>query len=196
MAALLEYIPLVIFFVFYKMFDVFVATGALIVTSILQIIVLKVQKKPILNRQWVFLALIVVFGGMTIFFHNDLFIKWKVTIINAFFGIALLVSEYGFKKNLMKNFLGEQINLPEKVWSKFNLSWACFFFTCAALNLYVAFNFDQETWVNFKVFGLLALTFAFAIGSIMSIYKYMPEDTAEDEEKLKAKEITQEDNHH
>ncbi len=190
MAALLEYIPLIIFFVFYKMFDVFVATGALMVASILQIIILKIQKKPIEKRQWVFLGLIVVFGGMTIIFHDDLFIKWKVTIINAFFGIALLVSRYAFKKNLMTNLMGEQLKLPEAIWDKFNLAWAVFFFVCATLNLYVAYNYDQEIWVNFKVFGLLILTFVFAIGSIMSIYKYIPQD----EEESGSEKLTQEEN--
>lgn len=186
MAAFLEYIPLVIFFIFYKFFDIFIATGALIATSALHLLVLKIQRKPIHNRQWIFFSLIAVFGSLTIFFHDDTFIKWKVTIINAFFAIALLVSQYGFKKNLLKSFMGEQINLPESVWEKFNLGWVGFFITCAALNWYVAFNFEQETWVNFKVFGLTGLTFVFAIASIMSIYKHIPKDVSEPE---KAKEV-------
>ncbi|OUS30704.1 septation protein A [Thalassotalea sp. 42_200_T64] len=181
MAAFLEYIPLVVFFVVYKFFDIFIATGALIATSALHLIVLKLQGKSIPTRQWVFFGLIAVFGGLTIFFHDDTFIKWKVSIINVFFALALLVSHYGFKKNLLKSFMGEQIQMPEAVWAKFNLSWVGFFLVCAGLNLYVAFNFEQETWVNFKVFGLTGLTFVFAIVSIMSIYKHIPqeEDNAE-----------------
>ncbi len=75
--------------------------------------------------------------------------------------------------------MGEQLPLPEKIWTKFNLAWVGFFFMCALLNLYIAFNFDQETWVNFKVFGLTGLTFLFTIISIMSIYKYIPKDEEE-----------------
>lgn len=183
MAAFLEYIPLVVFFVVYKLFDIFIATGALIATSALHLIVLKLQGKSIPTRQWVFFGLIAVFGGLTIFFHDDTFIKWKVSIINLFFALALLVSHYGFKKNLLKSFMGEQIQMPEAVWAKFNLSWVGFFLVCAGLNLYVAFNFDQETWVNFKVFGLTGLTFVFAIVSIMGIYKHIPQED-DDAEKL------------
>ena len=181
MVAFFEYIPLVVFFIFYKMFDVFIATGALIVTSALHLIVMKATGKKILTRHWIFFGLIAVFGGLTIFFHDDTFIKWKVTIINAFFAIALLVSKYAFNKNLLQSFMGEQIQLPEPVWTKFNLAWVAFFALCSALNLYVAFNFSQEDWVSFKVFGLTGLTFGFAIISIMAIYKHIPqeEETAE-----------------
>lgn len=182
MVAFFEYIPLVVFFIFYKMFDVFIATGALIVTSALHLVVMKATGKAILTRHWIFFGLIAVFGGLTIFFHDDTFIKWKVTIINAFFAIALLVSKYGYKKNLLQSFMGEQIQLPEHIWSKFNLAWVGFFTTCSALNLYVAFNFSQEDWVNFKVFGLTGLTFTFAIISIMAIYKHIPQEEETTEE--------------
>ncbi len=185
MVAFFEYIPLIIFFIFYKMFDVFIATGALIVTSALHLVVMKATGKPILHRHWIFFGLIAVFGGLTIFFHDDTFIKWKVSIINGFFATALLVSNYGFKKNLLKGFMAEQIQLPEAIWSKFNLAWAGFFITLAILNLYVAFNFEQEIWVNFKVFGLTILTFVFAIVSILSIYKYIPQDADENEKENK-----------
>lgn len=185
MAAFLEYIPLVFFFVFFKMFDIYVATGALIVASAVHLISLKVMKKPVLTRQWVVFGFIIIFGGMTIIFHDDTFVKWKVSIINFMFCFGLLISRYGFKKNPMKNFLGEQIQLPESVWDKFNFAWATFFGFCALLNLYIAYNFDQDTWVNFKVFGLMTMTFVFAIGSIMSIYKYIPQEESNEEENNK-----------
>lgn len=185
MATFLEYIPLVFFFVFFKMFDIYVATGALIVASVAHLSILKVMKKPILTRQWVVLGFIIIFGGMTIIFHDDTFVKWKVSIIQFMFCFGLLISRYGFKNNLMKGFLGEQIQLPESIWDKFNFAWAIFFGFCAFLNLYIAFNFDQDTWVNFKVFGLMILTFAFAIASIMSIYKYIPKEDSSEEENNK-----------
>jgi intracellular septation protein len=181
MHAVFEYIPLVIFYVVWKIADLYWATGSLIVTSALQILYFVIRKKPIPTKNWVFFGLIAVFGGLTIFMHDDIFLKWKVTIINEFFAIALLVSHYIFKKNIIKQFLGESLTLPEKIWSKLNFSWALFFALCGFLNLYIAFNFDQEVWVNFKVFGLTGLTFVFAIGSVFSLYKYMPQD--EDDNK-------------
>jgi intracellular septation protein len=176
MQAILEYLPLIIFFIFYKVFDIYWATGALIVLSALQITYHYIQKKPIPKRYWIFFALISVFGGLTIFFHDDTFLKWKVSIINVLFGVALLVSRYGFNSNIIEQFLQDSLTLPKKVWDKLNLAWAVFFTLCALLNWYIAFHFDQETWVNFKVFGLTGLTFVFAIGSIASLYKHLPQE--------------------
>ncbi len=176
MHAIFEYIPLIIFFVFYKFADIYWATGSLIVTSALQILYYIIKKEPIPKRNWVFFALIAVFGSLTIFLHDDAFLKWKVTIINGIFALGLLISDFVFKKNMIKGFLEESLTLPEKIWTKLNIAWAFFFALCGTLNIYVAFNFSQETWVNFKVFGLTGLTFVFAIGSVLSLYKYMPDE--------------------
>jgi len=179
MHAVLEYIPLVIFFVVNKFADIYWATGSLIATSALQILYYVIKKEKVPTRNWIFFGLIAVFGGLTIFLHNDLFLKWKVTIINEVFALALIISYYGFKKNLIKQFLSESLTLPEPIWVKLNLAWAALFALLGALNLYVAFHYDLETWVNFKVFGLTGLTLAFAVGSILSLYKYLPQETDE-----------------
>ncbi len=176
MHALFEYIPLVIFFTIYKFVDIYWATGSLIITSALQIIYFLVKKEPVPMRYWIFFGIISVFGGLTIFLHDDSFIKWKVTIINLFFAITLLISNHIFKKNLLKRFLGESLTLPENIWGKLNFSWAVFFAGCAALNLYIAFNYPQDIWVNFKVFGLTGLTFVFLLLSVLSLYKYLPKE--------------------
>ena len=176
MHAFFEYIPLVIFFVIYSLIDIYWATASLIVTSALQIVYFVAKREPVPTKNWIFFAIIAIFGGLTIFLHDDVFIKWKVTIINLLFAITLIVSNKFFNKNLMKNFLGEALTLPENIWSKLNLSWALFFAFCAILNLYIAFNFEQQTWVYFKVFGLTALMFVFAIGSIMALNKHLPQD--------------------
>lgn len=179
MHAIFEYLPLIIFYLFYTFADLYWATGSLIVTSALQILYYVYKKQPIPKRNWVFFGLIAVFGGLTIFFHDDAFIKWKVTIINSLFAVALLVSNSIFKKNLIKQLMGEALPLPEKVWDKLNLAWAMFFLVCAVLNIYIAYSFSLETWVNFKVFGLMGLTFAFAISSVIALYKYLPQDEAD-----------------
>lgn len=177
MHALFEYIPLVIFFVVNKFVDIYWATASLIASSALQILYYIIKKEKVPTRNWIFFGLIAVFGGLTIFLHDEAFIKWKVTIINEFFAITLLVSYYLFKKNIIKQFLSESINLPDPIWTKLNLAWALFFALCGVLNWYVAFNFDLETWVNFKVFGLTGLMFAFSIITILSLHKYMRDDS-------------------
>ncbi len=184
MHAIFEYIPLIIFFVVNKFSDIYWATGSLIATSALQILYYLIKKKTVPTRNWIFFSLIAVFGGLTIFLHDDAFIKWKVTIINELFALVLIVSYYGFNKNLIKRFLSESLTLPEPVWVKLNLAWAALFAILGALNLYVAFNYDLETWVNFKVFGLTGLTLVFAVGSIFSLYKYLPQETDEVTEVL------------
>lgn len=176
MHAIFEYTPLIIFFVVNKLYGLYWATGSLIITSALQILYYFIKKEKVPTRNWIFFGLIAVFGGLTIFLHDDTFIKWKVTIINEFFAIALLVSYYGFKKNIIKQFLSESLTLPEPVWIKLNFAWAMFFAFCGVLNWYIAFNFELDTWINFKVFGLTGLTLVFAVASIFSLYKYLPKD--------------------
>lgn len=190
----LEYLPLIIFFIVNKFADFYWATGSLIITTALQLGFYRFKKEKIPTRHWVIFALVFVFGGLTIYLHDDAFIKWKVTIINLFFSIALLVSNYAFNKNIIREFLGESLTLPEAIWARLNLAWATFFAFIAALNYYVAFNFELETWVNFKVFGLTGLTFAFSIISILFLYKYMPTEETQDDksEKLLESETTPE----
>lgn len=174
----LEYFPLIIFFIVNSLAGIYWATGSLIVAAFIQIIYYKIKKEKIPPKQWIIFSLIVVFGGLTIYLQNDAFLKWKVTIINAFFAGGLLISNYFFNKNIIKEFLGESLSLPEKIWAKLNIAWALFFLFCAVLNYYVAFNFELDTWVNFKVFGLTGLMFVFSITSVLSLYKYLPSDEA------------------
>jgi intracellular septation protein len=185
MQIFLEYFPLVIFFIVNAMAGIYWATGSLIVAAFVQIIYFKLKKEKISAKQWIIFALVVVFGSLTIYLQNDAFLKWKVTIINSFFAGALLVSNYFFKKNIIREFLGESLTLPENIWSRLNTAWALFFLFCAGLNYYVAFNFDLDTWVNFKVFGLTGLMFVFSLTSILLLYKYLPlEEDENDQENL------------
>jgi intracellular septation protein len=194
MHALFEYLPLVVFFILFKAVDIYWATGSLIILAGLQIIYYLIKKEPIPKRTLIFFVLIAVFGGLTIFLHDETFLKWKVTIINSFFAIALMVSEKVFNKNIIKDFLGEALTLPEKIWGKLNLAWALFFILCAVLNWYVAFNFDLDTWVNFKVFGLTGLMFVFSIGSVLVLSKYLPEDEDENDTENKDEKTIQKNN--
>ncbi len=194
MHALFEYLPLVVFFILFKAVDIYWATGSLIILAGLQIIYYLIKKEAIPKRTLIFFVLIAVFGGLTIFLHDETFLKWKVTIINLFFAIALIVSDKIFKKNIIKDFLGEALTLPEYIWGKLNLAWALFFALCAFLNLYVAFNFDLDTWVNFKVFGLTGLMFTFSIGSVLVLSKHLPDDEDDKDTENETEETIQKDN--
>ncbi|MEC6831747.1 septation protein A [Photobacterium toruni] len=173
MKQLIEFIPLLIFFVLFKTNGIFVATGALIVTTAIQLIVTWVIYKKIEKMQLITFAMVAIFGGLTLFLHDENFIKWKVTIIYGLFALALLISQL-MHKPLIKSMLGKEMTLPENVWLRINLAWTVFFVVCAIVNIYIAFNFPLDVWVDFKVFGLLALTLLFTFATGGYIYRHLP----------------------
>ena len=128
-------------------------------------------------------VLVGFFGGLTVFFHDDAFIKWKVTVINVLFALALLISRYGFGKNLIKQMLAKELQAPDRIWDNVNLGWVGFFALCGLLNLYVAFNLSQEMWVNFKVFGLLGMTLVFTLLSGVYLYRHLPAEQKAEQKK-------------
>ena len=194
MQLFIEYFPLLVFFIINSIAGIYWATGSLIVAAFVQIFYYKFKKEKIPAKQWIIFGLIVVFGGLTIYLQNDAFLKWKVTIINAFFAAALLISNTLFKKNIIKEFLSESLSLPENIWSRLNLAWALFFLFCSGLNYYIAFNYALDTWVNFKVFGLTGLMFLFSITSILFWYKYLPIEEDENETNNIANEKSEKSN--
>jgi len=178
MKQLLEFIPLVIFFIVYKMVDIYAATAALMVSMTITFIYSYYKNgKKAEKMQIITLAMILIFGSLTLILHDDAFIKWKVTLVYAVFAIGLLVTQFIFKKPAIKQMLGKEIELPDNIWNNLNLAWAIFFAILGAVNIYVAFYMSQEIWVNFKVFGLLAVTLLFTVLSGIYLYKHMPEDT-------------------
>ncbi|MFC1235804.1 septation protein A [Vibrio sp. F74] len=175
MKQLIDFIPLIIFFALYKMYDIYVATGALIVATAIQIVLTYFLYKKVEKMQLITFAIVAVFGGMTLFFHDDNFIKWKVTIVYSLFSLGLLVTHL-MGKPVIKGMLGKEISLPDAVWAKINWAWMVFFALCALLNIYVAFSLPLDVWVNFKVFGLLAATFGFTLLTGIYIYKHLPKE--------------------
>lgn len=152
---------------------ILLATAVAIVASLAQIGYLLARRKKVDGMLWVSLAIIVVFGGATIYFRDNTFIKWKPTILYWCFAVALLVSQYVMKKNLVRVMMEKQVSLPEPIWGKLNLAWSIFFVAMGLLNLYVAFNYTLDTWVNFKMFGTMGLMFAFIIAQSLFLSKYM-----------------------
>ncbi|XAW90415.1 septation protein A [Vibrio sp. CDRSL-10 TSBA] len=175
MKQLLDFIPLIIFFALFKFYDIYVATGALIAATAVQIVVTYFLFKKVEKMQLITFLLVAVFGGMTIFLHDDNFIKWKVTIVYVIFALGLTISHL-MGKSAIKGMLGKEITLPEAVWSKVNWAWVGFFSVCAVLNIYIAYKLPLDTWVNFKVFGLLAATFAYTLLTGVYIYKHLPKE--------------------
>ncbi|MGF1720537.1 septation protein A [Vibrio kyushuensis] len=175
MKQLIDFIPLIIFFALYKMQDIYVATGALIIASAVQIIVTYILYKKVEKMQLITFIMVAIFGGMTIFLHDDNFIKWKVTIVYAVFATGLAVSHL-IGKSVIKGMLAKELTLPEKVWANITWAWVGFFSFCALLNIYVAYEMPLDFWVNFKVFGLLAATFGYTILTGIYVYKYMPKE--------------------
>ncbi|MGY5761480.1 septation protein A [Vibrio cincinnatiensis] len=175
MKQLLDFIPLIIFFALFKIYDIYVATGALIAATAIQIIVTYFLFKKVEKIQLITFALVTVFGGMTIFLHDDNFIKWKVTIVYLVFALGLAISNW-LGKSAIKGMLGKELTLPETVWAKITWAWVAFFLVCAALNIYIAYQLSLDVWVNFKVFGLLAATFAYTLLTGFYIYKHLPKE--------------------
>lgn len=176
MKQFLDFLPLIVFFAFYKLYDIYVASGALIVATALALVFTWFKYRKIEKMTLITFLMVLVFGTLTLVFHNDLFIKWKVTIIYTLFALALLISQLVLKKPLVQRMLGKELTLPDKVWNNLNLAWAVFFLVCGLANIYVAFWLPQSVWVNFKVFGLTALTLVFTLLSGVYIYRHMPED--------------------
>ncbi|MBV6691615.1 septation protein A [Serratia quinivorans] len=176
MKQFLDFLPLIVFFAFYKLYDIYVASGALIVATALALVFTWFKYRKIEKMTLITFLMVLVFGTLTLVFHNDLFIKWKVTIIYTLFALALLISQLVLKKPLVQRMLGKELTLPDKVWNSLNLAWAVFFLICGLANIYVAFWLPQSVWVNFKVFGLTALTLVFTLLSGVYIYRHMPEE--------------------
>ena len=164
MKFLFDMFPVILFFVEYKLVDIYAATLVAIVTTVLQIAWVWFKHKKVENMQWISLALIVVFGGATLLLHNENFIKWKPTVLYWLFSSVLLVAGIFFRKNLIKSMMSSQINAPDNIWGKLLTGWIVFFLFMGAINLFVAFSYPTDIWVNFKLFGGIGLMLLFVLG--------------------------------
>ena len=201
MRALFDLLPVILFFVAYKIAagdqaaahelagqllgggiaaaqaPILLATAVAIAATIAQIAWVWMRHRKVDTMLWVSLAIILVFGGATLFFHNPTFIKWKPTALYWLFGASLIVSAVAFHRNLIRKMLEAQVRLPERVWGRLNLAWAGFFVLMGFLNLYVAYNFSEETWVNFKLFGGMGLMLAFVLAQGFYLSRHIQEET-------------------
>ncbi len=184
MKFLFDFFPLLLFFAAYKYYDIFIATAVAIVASSVQVGWVWFKSRRVETIHVVTLAVIVIFGGLTLALRDEVFIKWKPTIVNWLFAVMMLATQFFGKKTAIERVLGGQIGLPARVWRHMNFSWSVFFFVLGVLNIYVAFYYgldlDAQTrtdhWVNFKVFGLMGLTLAFTVVQMIFVARHIEVD--------------------
>lgn len=155
---------------------VLLATATAIIATMLQIIWVKFRHGKVDTMLWISFAIIVFFGGATLLLHDEAFIKIKPTALYWLFALVLLFSKILFKKNLIRSLMQEKMSLPDRIWGQLNLAWSGFFIALGVLNLYIAWNFPTDTWVNFKLFGSMGLMFAFVILQGLMLSKYIEEE--------------------
>jgi intracellular septation protein len=172
---LFDFFPVILFFVAFKLSDIFVATAVAIAASVAQIAWVLARRRKVTAMQWVSLAIIIVFGGATLLLRDETFIKWKPTVLYWLAGLAFL-GGLAFRQNLVKAVMSEGIELPEAVWTKLCVAWGVFFLFKGTLNLWVAYNFSTDAWVNFKLFGGMGLMLAFVIAQALWLSKFIPEE--------------------
>jgi len=177
MKFLFDLFPIILFFVAYKFAGIFAATAVAIAATVGQIGWVWFRHRKVDTMLWVSLAIVTVFGGATLLFQNPTFIKWKPTVLYWFFAGALIFSAVVLKKNLIRKMLEAQMKLPEPIWGTLNLVWAGFFGLMGVLNLFIAYNFSEDTWVNFKLFGGMGLMIVFVLAQGMLLSRYIEEES-------------------
>ena len=179
MKFLFDIFPVVLFFIAFKLYDIYVATAVAIAASFAQIGWVWMRHRKVENMLWVSLGVIVVFGGATLLLKDETFIKWKPTVLYWLFSAALAVAALAFRKNLIRAMMEKQVMLPDPVWNKLLASWIAFFVVMGALNLFVAYNFSTDAWVNFKLFGGIGLMLVFVVLQALMLARYIEDKKAE-----------------
>jgi intracellular septation protein len=177
-----DFFPILLFFIAYKFFDIYVATAVAIAATFLQVTFTWLKTRKVATMQLTTLAIIVIFGGLTLYLHDEQFIKWKPTVINWLFAGAFLGSQIFGQKTAIERMMGSSLTLPKPIWCRLNLSWVTFFLIMGSANLYVMSHYDRDTWVNFKLFGMLGLTFMFIVLQSLYLSRYLPQPGTSDSE--------------
>jgi len=179
MKLLYDIFPVLLFFVAYKVADIYVATGVAIAAAVGQALWSRYRTGKVQRMQLLSLGLLVVLGGVTIAFRNEAFIKIKPTAVNWLFAAIFMGSQWFSQQPATQRLMGKAMKAPDAIWRRLNTAWAVFFILAGGLNLLVAFNFSTETWVNFKLFGLISLTLLFAVAQAFYLARHatpIPED--------------------
>ncbi|MDH3647966.1 MAG: septation protein A [Gammaproteobacteria bacterium] len=175
-----DFLPVIAFFVAYKLYDIYVATAVIIVAMALQVLSYWVFTRKVSRMHLVSAVLVFIFGGITLALRNELFIQWKPTVVNWLFGLVFLASQYLGEKPIIQRMLEHSVDLDDETYRKLNLMWAAYFFFMGAANIFVVYTFSEEAWVNFKLFGMLGLTIVFFILQGIWLAKKLPSEEPAD----------------
>ncbi len=173
---LYDFIPVLLFFITFKLYGIYTATLVGIIATAAQVILTTLWKKKLDRQQCITLVVFVIFGGMTLYFHNPIFVKWKPSIIFWIFGMVFLGSHFVGKKVLVQRMMENMLEgkkLPDVVWKRMNLAWAAFFLVLGSINIFIAYHFSTDAWVNFKLYGILGLLILFSVVQAMCLSRYL-----------------------
>jgi len=170
-----DFLPIVLFFMTYKLYGIFAATAVAILASVIQVGTFWIRFRRTEMMQIVTLVCVLFLGGTTLLFRNELFIKWKPSVIYWAFGIIFVGSQFFGKRNLIQRLMDNKVQLPQFVWNRLNIGWSIFFIILGFVNLYVVYNYSTDTWVNFKLFGTLGLILLFVIIQSLYMSRYVSE---------------------
>ncbi|MFZ2726952.1 MAG: septation protein A [Methylococcaceae bacterium] len=173
---LFEFFPIILFFIAFKLYDIYVATAVVIAATIVLVGYTWFRYRKVETMQWVTLALVVIMGGATLILHDEQFVKWKLSIIEWLFGLVFLGSQFVGEKPVVERMMSSSLSLPAKVWKRLNLMWASFFISVGFLNFYVMYHYNTEDWVTFKTFGVPSLMVIFIVLQMIFLYKYLPDN--------------------
>lgn len=181
MKLLFDFFPILLFFIGYKFYGIYAATIIAMVASLLQVGYFWFKHRKVEITHVITLVLILVLGTATLFLHNEMFIKWKPTAIYWAFTLLFLGSQIIGTKPFIQRLMDDKITLPQNVWQRLNLSWALFFGCMGGVNLYIAYHYSTNTWVNFKLFGTLGSTIVFGILQALYMAKYLKQPQVQGE---------------
>jgi intracellular septation protein len=183
---LIDFVPVLLFLIAFKMYGIYAATTVGIVATAVQVLLTRLIRHRFDKQQVITLVVFVIFGGMTLYFHNPIFIKWKPSIIFWIFGLIFLGSQFIGVKTLAQRMLeglleGQATSVPRFVWSRLNIAWTVFFLSLGTVNIYVAYTYSTDTWVNFKVYGIMTLLLGFSFVQAICLTRYLSETKAGDQ---------------
>ena len=158
---------------------VLLATVVVMAATLIQVAWMRLNRRKIDLVLWISLVIIVVFGGATIWYHSETFIKWKPSVILWVMGLIFLISQTCYQRNILRSTLGDELELPDLVWKRLNLLWVIYFVVMGVLNLWVAYSFSTNAWVNFHTFGSTGLSIAFLFGQGIYINRYQQPEALE-----------------
>ncbi len=179
MQLLFEILPVFLFFLTFKIYGIYAATLVGIIATFIQLLITRIFQRKWDKKQGITLAIFMIFGGMTLYFHDPIFVKWKPTIIFWIFAVVLLITQFFTKKPLMQRMMESMLEargqVPQSVWKYVNFFWALFFSVMGAVNLYIAYTYNDDVWVNFKFYGITISFLVFSIIQALYLSRFLIE---------------------